>query len=237
MLLLEHRPAVLVQGLLVECRAIAFLEHDRVGALRVAIALLHEQRLAAPELRFVEMLRTRVLLDQAIERRQRVVDAPFGFVSSRELVENEIVLGVVRIRLEQLLVHLNRAAERTERLDVARKLLDVGRLELQVRKPPHRLGLEQRVVGRDVEKQAIALHRLRFAADDRRLRVHLDVGALEILDRARRLVGSIAIPAERPDRGHREEHEQRRVAHWTPPASAAAARFAGAGSTRAAALS
>ena len=117
-LLLEHGPAVLVQGLLVEWRAIAFLEHDRVGALRVAIALLHEQRLAAPELRFVELLRARVLLDQAIERRQRVVDAPFGFVSSRELVENEIVLGVVRIRLEQLLVHLesccraNRATRR-----------------------------------------------------------------------------------------------------------------------------
>ena len=62
-----------------------------------------------------------------------------------------------------------------------------------------------------------------------RLRVDLDVGALEVLDRARRLDGflAVAIAPERPDRGSREQHEQRRVAHWPPSASAAAAASRG----------
>ena len=189
LLLLEQRPAVLVERLLVERRAVADADHVGVRALGVAIALLHEQRLAAAELRLVEMRRSRVFRDEPVERRERLVDAPLGLVGTRELIENEIVLRVLRIRLQQLLVHLDRAAERAERLYIRRELLGVGRLELQVGEAAHGLRAQHRIVGSDVEEQPIALHGLRFAADDRGVRVDLDGGALEVFDRARRLDG------------------------------------------------
>ena len=236
-LLLEQRPAVLVQRLLVKRRAVADTDHVRVGALGLAIALLHEQRLAAAKLRLVQVRRARVLGDELVERRERLVDAALRFVSARELIENEIVLRVLRISLQKPFVHLDRAAESPERLHVRRELLGVGRLELQVGEPPHRFRAQHRIVGGDVEKQAIALHGFRFTADDRRVRVDLDVGALEVLDRARRLdrLLAIAIADERPDRRRREQHEQRRVAHG--PLSPSAALASPVGSTRAAARS
>ena len=64
------------------------------------------------------------------------------------------------------------------------------------------------------------------------------VGALEVLDRARRLDGllAVAIAPERPDRRGREQDEQRRVRH-RPLSASAAARLAAGGSTRAEARS
>jgi hypothetical protein len=207
-----------------------------VRTLRFPIVLLHEQRLAAAELCFVEMRRRGVLRDQAVERHERVVDAPLGFVRSRELIQHEVVLGVVRVGREQLFVHVDRAAQVAQRLDVARQLLDVGGLELQVREASHGFGFQQRIVGRDVEEQPIAFHGFRFAADDRSGGIDLDACALEVLDRAGRLDGPVAIAAEGPDRGDRQQHDQRGAGHSPAPASAAA-RVAPAGAPLAAARS
>jgi hypothetical protein len=54
--------------------------------------------------------RSRIFLDEPVERRERLVDAAFSLVGACKLIENEIVLGVVRIGRKKLLVHLDRAA-------------------------------------------------------------------------------------------------------------------------------
>ena len=234
LLLFEQRPAVLVQRLLVERRIGAVLDYLVVGSLGFVVALLHEQRLAAAKLRLVDVHRLRVLRDELVERGERVVEPPLCLVGARELIEHEVVLLVVRIRLEQLLVHPDRAAEVvTERLNVALQLDRVGVFELQVGQAAHRFGAQQRIVGREVEKQTVALHGLGLAAIDRSRPVDFDDAALERLDGARGIsVVAVAMP-ERPDRGDREQRGQR-GAHLAPSAST---EPAAAGATRAAARS
>src|SRR6185503_21165357 len=83
-LLLEQRPTVLVERLLVERRGVTRSQHVLVRALRVAVVLLHEQRLAATELGLVAMRCLRIFGQQAVERRERIVDAALRLVRARK---------------------------------------------------------------------------------------------------------------------------------------------------------
>ncbi len=96
--LFEQRPAVLVEALLVEMRALALLDDDGVGLFGLGIRLRREQQLAAPELHFVHLRAVGILLDDAIQRGERLLGLAGGLVGARELVQHLVVARVVRDR-------------------------------------------------------------------------------------------------------------------------------------------
>src|SRR5690606_40205271 len=100
-LLLEQRPAVLVERLLVECGRGPALEHAAIRVLGFGVAARDEERLTATEVRLVVVDRVGVLRHEPVERRERGVDVAARLVRARELIKHEIVLRVARMALEK----------------------------------------------------------------------------------------------------------------------------------------
>jgi hypothetical protein len=206
---------VLVERLLVERRRRPPPEDVRIGALGLRVTPLHEQRLTAAKLRLVEMHGARVLGDQAIERSERLLDAPVGLVRTRELVKHEIVLRVRGIRREKLLVERDHVRERgAAPMHVGLRLLGLRALELEIREAAHRLGAQEKIVRRKNEELPIALPRLRLAIRDRAAPLDLHGTRLQRGDRA--IDRFVAISPEGPDCGSDESDEQRRPTHGAP---------------------
>ena len=105
--LLEQRPAVLVEALLVEGGRGATADDGRVGLLGLRVALGREQQLAAPELHLVELRALRIALHDAIERGERLLGLAGGLVGARQLVQHLVVARVVGVGLEQRRVELD----------------------------------------------------------------------------------------------------------------------------------
>ncbi len=105
--LLEQRPAVLVQALLVEIARPGF-DDGAVAELCVVIAARAEQDFAATELRFRVPRTLRIFRDQLIEHGQRLLGFGLRLVRARQLIHHCVVARVVGMRLQQTFVELDR---------------------------------------------------------------------------------------------------------------------------------
>ncbi len=118
-----------------------------VGILSFIVAALDKQDLAAPKVRLCEVRRVTILADEPIERIESGLWLAVELVRTCKLVQNEIVLRVVRISVEQRLVKVDGVGRAIcDRLKILLKLLELASFELQVCQPAHRLCVQQRVV-------------------------------------------------------------------------------------------
>ena len=107
--LLELRPAVLVEALVVKSRTAGAAADDLlVGELGLGIALGGKQQLAAPELHFGDVAGLWVAAYDLVERRQRLVALPGSLVGTRQLVEHLVVARIGGIGLQQRRIKLDR---------------------------------------------------------------------------------------------------------------------------------
>ena len=102
------RPAALVQRLLVKGSAFAGGDDFIVSALRADIIALHEQNLAAPELRFGIAHRLRIVADQRGQRRQRAGIVSGIVIGAGDLVMHIVGSGIGRVFAQQCAVILHR---------------------------------------------------------------------------------------------------------------------------------
>ena len=188
--LLEQRPSVLVEALVVEGRLGTDLDHGLVGRLALPVRLLREQQLASPELHLVDVSAAWIARDQLIQRGQRLVGLGIEFVGPRQLVEHGIVALVLRVRREQRRIEMDGLGgpQPLVRDEFALDALGFGALQIQIAEPAQRLGPQRRIARVQVEESAVAVHGLAGVHPARGRRIDLDLLRFEILDgrRARR---------------------------------------------------
>jgi hypothetical protein len=188
--LLEQRPAVLVQALLVEIAVGTGLDDRGVCGLGVAIAAGAEQDLAAAELRLRVPRALRELPDQLVEHRERLLRLALRFVRTRQLIHHRIVARVIGVRRQQALIEPDRLLQLQTfdaRIHAAgpRGFVD---LHLQVAEASHCLGAHLLVARLQLQELAVLLDRLLRLHVARRIGRDLDFAVLEVLDRARGLL-------------------------------------------------
>ena len=105
--LLVERPTELVQGVLVVLGSHAHAGDRCVGLLGVEVLAPDEEVFGPPELDLVYVPGVRVLGDQLFDHGDRLVVAPQFVVGARLLVEDLVVVRVVRIGGEDLIVELD----------------------------------------------------------------------------------------------------------------------------------
>src|SRR5262249_42039405 len=138
---------------------------------------------AAAEIGLVPVAAARILGHQPIQRRERAREIAGLIVGLRELVEDAVVAGVIRIRAQQALVSGDRAAVLPRARRVGAPF--ARSLHLEVAEAPHRLG-PQAVARRRVEKPAVRLDRGGAAGLDGRVALDRDLLFLEAGERRRR---------------------------------------------------
>ena len=192
---LEQRPAVLVERLVVESRAVRSARyHGGIGLLRVTVAPGGKQHLAATELHLGDPAALRIARDDRVECRQRLRGLARGLVAARELVEHLVVALVVGIGLEQRRIQADRLGARDVDLrHLGAHALELAGFQAQVAQTPQRLGAQLRIGVLQLQELAVILHRLAGAARHLRVPAHLDLLAAEIAD-------GRSVPA-RPGRG------------------------------------
>jgi hypothetical protein len=122
---------------------------------------------------------------QLIQHAQRVVRLSADLVRARELIQHGVAPAVVRIGFEEPLEKHDCILEaRLSRGCPGIEPARLGRLELQVREPPHRLGTQTRIRGDELQKRPVAVPGLLAAVCNRRARRELHRPALQARDRA-----------------------------------------------------
>ena len=190
--LLEQRPAVLVQRLFVERRLGIERQHGRVGALGRLIALAREQDFATPELHFVEQRRLRKTRNQLVQRRQRRERIATAFLRPRQLVEHQIVARKIRVFGEQTAIQgdglgIGRGAKLVA---AALQFVGFAGFEFEIAETTQGLGGAFRIGAGKLEKLAVVFARQTFGIGDRRVWRQIDCAAGEI---AKRLARSLVL--------------------------------------------
>jgi hypothetical protein len=113
------------------------------------------------------------------------------FVRTRQLIHHGVVAGIVRARLQETFVELDGLLQLhalDARVDAGgpRGLVD---FDLQVAEPARRLGAHLLVLRLQLQEAAVLFDRLLWLHVGRRIGRDLHFAALQILDRARRLLG------------------------------------------------
>ena len=98
---------MLVERLLVERRAASVRDHCRIRGLDTRVVLIDEQDLTAAELCLVEVEAVRVVSNQPVQGRQRLLRLSDRLVRARQLVQDLVGIRVVLIRFEQRRIQLH----------------------------------------------------------------------------------------------------------------------------------
>ncbi len=189
--LLEQRPAVLVEALIVEARSGSELDDRFVGALGRGIALVREQDLAAAELRLVDVMAFRITRNQPVESRERLVRLRVELVGARELIQHGVVALVIGIGFEQGGIKMNglRRPQALVRRQLVLDALGLGAFQVQIAQSAHRLLAKRRITGVQVEEAFVAVHGLGVVHALGGVGTDVDLLAVEILDGLRLLLG------------------------------------------------
>ena len=153
---------------------------DLGPAMKAKMEEYLERRLKALEdiiRRYVRMEREKRDIRQREDQRMNQIGGKgFYYLGEDELKKMQEAVQRPAQIVRDVVGHLPHSGQQPldlveHRVDVGRELFGLGGFELQVRQAAHRLRLEQRIVGREVEEQPIALDRLRLAlgAEDLRL--------------------------------------------------------------------
>ena len=183
--LLEERPAVLVQTLIVVAAGGTGRNDCRIRRFGVAITRRAEKQLASPELRLRGPFALRELRDHLVQHCKCFLGLRLRFVRTRELVHDRVVALVFRILLEQRFIQLDRflvlQAIEVRGTSGARGFID---FDLQIAQPAHRLRSHLFVRRFELEEALVLLDGLLRLNIRRRIALDLDLAILEILDRA-----------------------------------------------------
>jgi hypothetical protein len=186
--LLEQRPAVLVERLIEIARIGARRDHRSVRGRRCGVTTLHEQDLAAPELRLREPGAVRVSGNEPAEHFERGRGLERRFVRTRELIHDRVATFEVRRCGEQLRIEIDGFAQRRGcvrgRIGAARFLIT---LEQQVREPAQCLCTQSGFDAIECKKAPIRSDRLLRGNVTQCIAFDLDFSSRKIAQRSGRL--------------------------------------------------